>query len=176
VQWQFFSEKYEAIEREAQRLATTTVRAPTLSLSRDQNAFDVLRRPEVSYEALAEVIGTGITDEMDERIAAQMVLELTVRARYAGYIERQQAEIERQRDHEASPLPNEIDYQQVVGLSNEVRAALTAVRPQTLGQAARIPGVTPAAVSLLLIHMKRRRAGVARREAREFRAVVSGKE
>jgi tRNA uridine 5-carboxymethylaminomethyl modification enzyme len=166
--WRFFNDKQAAIGHEAQRLATTTVRAAAASvewqqrvlgamLSRDQPAFELLRRPEVDYADLAEVVGSGVTAGMDERIAAQMVLELTVRARYAGYIERQQAEIERQRDHEAAPLPREIDYLHVCGLSNEVRQRLTEVRPLTLGQAARIPGVTPAAISLLLIHLKRRR-------------------
>ncbi|MEO6080454.1 MAG: tRNA uridine-5-carboxymethylaminomethyl(34) synthesis enzyme MnmG [Steroidobacteraceae bacterium] len=172
AQWRFFNDKYEVIEREAQRLAATTVRAATAPaqwqqqvlgapLSRDQAAFELLRRPEVSYEDLAQVIGSGITADMDERIAEQMVLELTVRARYAGYIERQQAEIERQRDNESSHLPQEIDYQHVTGLSNEVRQRLAEVRPLTLGQAARIPGVTPAAISLLLIHMKRKRVASA---------------
>jgi tRNA uridine 5-carboxymethylaminomethyl modification enzyme len=167
-QWQFFNDKYEAIEREAQRLATTTVRAATAPaqwqeqvlggpLTRDQPAFELLRRPEVSYEALAQVVGSGIDAGMDDRIAAQLVLELTVRARYAGYIDRQQAEIERQRDHETSQLPDALDYQRVSGLSNEVRQRLAEVRPLTLGQAARIPGVTPAAISLLLIHLKRDR-------------------
>jgi tRNA uridine 5-carboxymethylaminomethyl modification enzyme len=171
-QWQFFNDKYEAIEREAQRLASTTVRATVApvqwqervlggALARDQAAFELLRRPEVSYEALAEVVGSGITDGMDERIAEQLVLELTVRARYAGYIDRQQAEIERQRNHETSQLPHELDYQHVSGLSNEVRQRLAEVRPLTLGQAARIPGVTPAAISLLLIHLKRRRVASA---------------
>ncbi|MEO8315216.1 MAG: tRNA uridine-5-carboxymethylaminomethyl(34) synthesis enzyme MnmG [Pseudomonadota bacterium] len=187
AQWQFFCDKYAAVEREARRLATTTVRAAVVPaqwqeqvlgglLSRDQPAFELLRRPEVSYDALAEIAGSGVTAGMDERIAEQMALELTVRARYAGYIERQQAEIERQRDHESSQLPQEIDYGHVTGLSNEVRQRLSEVRPLTLGQAARIPGVTPAAISLLLIHMKRKRAGVARRETREFRDQVSRKE
>ncbi len=164
LQWQFFNDKYAAIEREAQRLATTTVRTTAelgVPLSRDQPAFELLRRPEVSYQALAAVIGSGITADMDERIAEQLVLELTVRARYAGYIERQQVEIERQRDHEAARLPQEIDYGHVTGLSNEVRQRLAEVRPLTLGQAARIPGVTPAAISLLLIHMKRKRVASA---------------
>jgi tRNA uridine 5-carboxymethylaminomethyl modification enzyme len=187
VQWQFFNDKYEAIEREARRLATTTVRAAVVPadwqervlggmLSRDQPAFELLRRPEVSYQALTEVVGSAITNEMDERIAEQLELELTVRARYAGYIERQQAEIERQRDHETAQLPHEIDYGHVSGLSNEVRQRLAEVRPLTLGQAARIPGVTPAAISLLLIHMKRRRTGVQKRGTREFREQFSGKE
>jgi tRNA uridine 5-carboxymethylaminomethyl modification enzyme len=82
-----------------------------------------------------------------------------VRARYAGYIERQNAEVERARDHEAAPLPLDLDYRAVSGLSNEARQRLAEVRPLTLGQAARVPGVTPAAISLLLIHMKRARAG-----------------
>jgi len=171
-QWQFFNDKYEAVEREARRLATTVVRAANTPaqwqtevlggpLTRDQAAFELLRRPEVSYESLAEIVGSGIDANMDERIAGQLVLELVVRARYAGYIERQQAEIARQRDHETAPLPQSLDYQHVSGLSNEVRQRLTEVRPLTLGQAARIPGVTPAAISLLLIHMKRKRVASA---------------
>ena len=187
AQWRFFSDKAEAIEREAQRLVSTTVRAAAVpsgwqhrvlggALSRDQPAFELLRRPEVSYESLAEVIGSGIAPEMDERIAEQLVLELTVRARYAGYIERQQAEIERARDHEVAELPQGIDYGHVTGLSNEVRQRLAEVRPLTLGQAARIPGVTPAAISLLLIHMKRHRTGATRRTTREFREQISRKE
>jgi tRNA uridine 5-carboxymethylaminomethyl modification enzyme len=187
AQWRFFNDKYEAIEREAQRLASTTVRAAAVPsdwqqrvlggmLSRDQPAFELLRRPEVSYQSLAEVVGSGLAPEMDERIAEQLVLELTVRARYAGYIERQQAEIERARDHEVSRLPQGIDYGHVTGLSNEVRQRLAEAQPRTLGQAARIPGVTPAAVSLLLIHMKRHRTGQARRTTREFREQISRKE
>jgi tRNA uridine 5-carboxymethylaminomethyl modification enzyme len=166
--WRFFNDKHDAVETEAQRLATTTVRAATAPaqwqqdvlggpLSRDQPAFELLRRPEVSYEALLTVVGPGAVLP-DARIAEQMVLELTVRARYAGYIERQQAEIERQRDHEAARLPQDIDYGHVSGLSNEVRQRLAEVRPMTLGQAARVPGITPAAISLLLIHLKRQRA------------------
>jgi tRNA uridine 5-carboxymethylaminomethyl modification enzyme len=87
-----------------------------------------------------------------------VITELTVRARYEGYIQRQNAEIERQRGNEASSLPQDIDYGHVHGLSNEVRQRLAEVRPQTLGQAARVPGITPAAISLLLIHLKRPRA------------------
>jgi tRNA uridine 5-carboxymethylaminomethyl modification enzyme len=187
AQWRFFNDKYEAIEHEARRLATTIVRAAVAPadwqqrvlgglLSRDQPAFELLRRPEVSYEELAQVTGSGVTADMDDRIAEQMVLELTVRARYAGYIERQQAEIDRQRDHEAAQLPQEIDYGNVSGLSNEVRQRLMEARPLTLGQAARIPGITPAAISLLLIHMKRKRAGALTRDTRQRREQVSSKE
>jgi tRNA uridine 5-carboxymethylaminomethyl modification enzyme len=167
--WQFFQNKYAAIEREVHRFATTMVRAATLPaawqervlggpLSRDSCAFELLRRPEVSYQSLLQIIGASEDEQPDERIAGQLELELAVRARYAGYIERQQQEINRQRDHETAPLPQDIDYQHVAGLSNEVRQRLTQLRPHTLGQAARLPGVTPAAISLLLIHLKRKRA------------------
>jgi tRNA uridine 5-carboxymethylaminomethyl modification enzyme len=92
----------------------------------------------------------------DERLAAQVPLQVDVQAKYTGYIDRQQDEIERQRRNEDTRLPDDLDYVEVRGLSNEVRQRLVEHRPATLGLAARIPGVTPAAVSLLLIHLKRR--------------------
>jgi tRNA uridine 5-carboxymethylaminomethyl modification enzyme len=166
--WRFFNDKQEAIEREAARLSSTQVRAVLVpeewtqrvlkgaALSRDVNAFELLRRPEVDYAALLELVGEAPDAAgVDERILAQRELELMVRARYAGYIERQHEEIERTREHESAPLPADLDYARVTGLSNEVRQRLAEVRPLTLGQAARVPGVTPAAVSLLMIHMKR---------------------
>jgi tRNA uridine 5-carboxymethylaminomethyl modification enzyme len=167
--WAFFNAKYDAVNHEARRLHATLLRPATIcadwsqavlgaALSREQSAFDLLRRPEVSYESLVQLIGRADVGQPDERIAEQVVLELTVRARYEGYIERQQAEIERQRQNEAAPLPQELNYSHVAGLSHEVRQKLAEVRPVTLGQAARVPGVTPAAVSLLLIHLKRHRA------------------
>jgi tRNA uridine 5-carboxymethylaminomethyl modification enzyme len=126
-------------------------------LSREQRAFDLLRRPEVSYEALAEVIGPADADwHEDERLATQVPLQVDVQAKYTGYIDRQHEEIERQRRHEDTRLPPDLEYAEVRGLSNEVRQKLVEHRPATLGQAARIPGLTPAAVSLLLIHLKRR--------------------
>jgi tRNA uridine 5-carboxymethylaminomethyl modification enzyme len=146
--WRFFSDKYEAVERELQRLG---------------RGFELLRRPDTDYAALIGQLGLPPAAVDDIRIAEQLELELTVRARYAGYIDRQQQEIERARAHESAPLPGDLDYDAVGGLSNEVRQRLAEVRPLTLGQAARVPGVTPAAVSLLMIHMKRR--GGARREA-----------
>jgi len=142
--WQFFNDKQAAVERELARLGS---------------GFELLRRPEIGYTDLLQKLALPPADIADERIAAQMELELTVRARYAGYIERQHVEIERARAHEAAPLPGNLDYRDVKGLSNEARQRLAEVRPLTLGQAARVPGVTPAAISLLLIHMKRARAG-----------------
>ncbi|HXR53042.1 MAG TPA: tRNA uridine-5-carboxymethylaminomethyl(34) synthesis enzyme MnmG [Steroidobacteraceae bacterium] len=145
--WQFFCDKQQAVERETARLQATRLDGHT--------AMELLRRPEVGYEDLLQQVALGSADVADERIAEQMIIDLTVRARYAGYIERQSVEIERQRQHEAAALPADLDYSRVRGLSNEVCQRLAEVRPLTLGQAARIPGVTPAAVSLLLVHLKR---------------------
>jgi tRNA uridine 5-carboxymethylaminomethyl modification enzyme len=141
--WEFFGRKQAAIEVELQRLG---------------RAFEQLRRPESTYAGVLADKGLSPTVLDDERIAAQLELELLVRARYEGYIARAQAEIERSRQHESAALPTEFDYARVTGLSNEVRQRLGEARPQTLGQAARVPGVTPAAISLLLVHLKRTRA------------------
>lgn len=168
--WRFFNDKQQAVEREVSRLDAHLVRAAAVPdewqqrvlkgpLSRDVHAFELLRRPEVDYPALLELAGDPPDAAgMDVRIAEQRQLELVVRARYAGYIQRQHMEIERSREQESAPLPADLDYAAVSGLSSEVRQRLAEVRPLTLGQAARVPGVTPAAVSLLMIHMKRRRA------------------
>jgi len=116
----------------------------------------MLRRPEVPYEALDAALGGGIDDwRDDERLAVQVPLQVDVQAKYTGYIERQHDEIERQRRSEETRLPETLDYAQVRGLSNEARQKLAQQRPTTLGQAARIPGLTPAAISILLIHLKR---------------------
>ena len=141
--WRFFNDKQDAIEQELQRLG------------RD---FELLRRPELDYPQLLQRLGLPPADVADERLAEQLALALTVRARYAGYIERQRGEIERARAQESAPLPGDLDYRHVQGLSNEARQRLAEVRPMTLGQASRVPGVTPAAISLLMIHMKRARA------------------
>ena len=92
----------------------------------------------------------------DERLAEQVKQQVEVQAKYSGYLKRQSEEIDRQQRHEEFRLPADLDYAQVAGLSNEARQSLSAVRPQTLGQAARIPGLTPAAVSLLLVYLKKR--------------------
>jgi tRNA uridine 5-carboxymethylaminomethyl modification enzyme len=143
ARWAFFNAKQEAIEREVKRLG---------------RSFELLKRPEFDYPMLLAQVGAPESPPDDERIAAQLEVELVVRARYAGYIERQRLEIERAQGQGAAPLPHDFDYARVTGLSNEVRQRLAEVRPATLGQATRIPGVTPAAISLLLIHLKRSRA------------------
>ncbi|HEY3808738.1 MAG TPA: tRNA uridine-5-carboxymethylaminomethyl(34) synthesis enzyme MnmG [Steroidobacteraceae bacterium] len=126
---------------------------------RDLSAFDLLRRPEVSYAGLLE-LDPGLAPELppDERLAPLVQRDLEVRAKYAGYIERATQEIERTARQEHLALPADLDYRGLAGLSHEVRQQLAATRPATLGQASRIPGVTPAAVSILLVHLRRHAA------------------
>ena len=127
--------------------------------------LELLRRPEVSYEALSELTGVpgwAVPGAVDERLPGEVRTQVEVRAKYAGYIERQSAEIERARRHEELPLPQDLDYPAMSGLSHEVRQQLALVRPATLGQAGRVPGVTPAAVQILLVHLKKRGARAAR--------------
>jgi len=160
--WEAFCRKRDAIEREQQRLrdiwirpgsaaATRLERHHGQQLTQEQRALDLLKRPGIGYAELLELDGTGPACD-DPKVAEQVEIQ----ARYHGYIERQRDEIERQRRHQARPLPADLDYGAVRGLSAEVREKLAATRPETLGQAARIPGVTPAALSLLLVHLKKR--------------------
>ncbi len=158
--WRLFERKREAIEQERQRLRALYIRPDAASarirevfggdLRREARALDLLARPEVSYRSLMTLPGLGPAVS-DPRVAEQVEIQ----AKYAGYIGRQQDEIERQRAQEAADLPADFDFDRVRGLSSEVREKLKRVRPTTIGQAARIPGVTPAAISLLLIHLKR---------------------
>jgi len=169
--WCFFEGKRAALYREVERLESLRIRASDPSadwcaralggaaLTRDLSALELLRRPALSYADLLELIGAPEIAP-DERVQAQLGPALEARARYHGYIERAQGEIERTRRHEHTLLPADLDYGRLGGLSNEVRQKLCAIRPTTLGQAGRIPGVTPAAVSILLVHLgHRRRAG-----------------
>jgi tRNA uridine 5-carboxymethylaminomethyl modification enzyme len=125
-------------------------------LPREISAFELLRRPEVRYEDVALLAGEADFSALDPRVPPAVRTQVEVRAKYAGYIERQSAEIERQSRYEQAALPEDLDYAGVPGLSTEERQRLSETRPATLGQAARIPGVTPAAISLLLVHLKRR--------------------
>jgi tRNA uridine 5-carboxymethylaminomethyl modification enzyme len=159
--WSLFAAKRDRTAEEVERLERIVVRPSDLAtLSREVHAFDLLRRPEVSYAQLTAIAAVGepqwmSAPDVDERLAEQVALQADVLAKYTGYIDRQQSEIERQRRHEELRLPDDLDYAQVRGLSTEVRQRLREVRPATLGQAGRVPGVTPAAVSLLLVHLKR---------------------
>jgi tRNA uridine 5-carboxymethylaminomethyl modification enzyme len=161
VRWEAFARKRDAIERELERLETAPVRARGLGpglaerligqpLERDSTLAELLRRPGVSYAALMTLPDAG--PPLEDPIAAEQV---EIATKYAGYIGRQKEEIERQAAHEAERLPEALDYRRVRGLSIEVQQKLNQHRPETIGQAARISGVTPAAISLLLVHLKR---------------------
>jgi tRNA uridine 5-carboxymethylaminomethyl modification enzyme len=165
--WRLFEEKRRLSDLEFQRLSTVRVRPTDVSsewtdrvlggpLSRDYSAFELLLRPEVNYDDVLELAGAPDWSQIDDRLPAQVRAQVEVRAKYAGYIERQQDEIERQQRNEDTRLPEDLDYLQVAGLSNEVRQKLADARPVTVGQASRMPGVTPAAISILLVHLKKR--------------------
>jgi tRNA uridine 5-carboxymethylaminomethyl modification enzyme len=162
ARWAAFEAKREAVEQERQRLREIWIQPGSAaaaqataqmgsSISREVRALELLARPEVSYAGLQQLpgIGPGVTDPK----AAE---QLEIQVRYAGYIDRQQAEIDRARANEAVKLPTEFDYSDVRGLSAEVQEKLNRAMPATIGQAGRVPGVTPAAISLLLIHLKRK--------------------
>lgn len=159
--WQRFSEKREAIEIEKQRLKSIWVRPQTASgdaiaeilkqpLSREFTLFDLLRRPEMNYSELSRIESLGPW-ESNAIVAEQIETQI----KYDGYIERQQQDITRQQKQESTKIPAAINYDNVTGLSSEVKQKLNAIRPTTVGQAARISGVTPAAISLLLVHLKK---------------------
>ncbi|MBY6190838.1 tRNA uridine-5-carboxymethylaminomethyl(34) synthesis enzyme MnmG [Microbulbifer agarilyticus] len=160
TRWQAFCEKREAIALEQQRLKETWVQPGTDAatsleqklpqpLAREYSLQDLLKRPELEYTDIASLKGEAVADE---RVAEQVEIS----AKYAGYIDRQRDEIERLQAYEDTPLPVDFDYGAVSGLSNEVVQKLTDARPDTLARASRVPGVTPAAVSLLLIQLKKR--------------------
>src|SRR6202011_6202642 len=167
--WRLFEDKRRLSDEEFQRLNATRVKPPDVPqewtnrvlqgggpLSRDYSAFALLLRPEVSYDDLLELIGAPDWSDVDHRVPAQVRAQIEVRAKYAGYIERQQDEIDRQQRNEDTRLPEDLDYLQVAGLSHEVRQKLAEARPATVGQASRMPGMTPAAISILLVHLKKR--------------------
>lgn len=158
--WQAFCAKREAIELERQRLKDVWIQPnsdvaqqlePLMGqpMSRQNSLEELIRRPELDYAKVMQATGDGVSDE---QVAEQVEIEI----KYAGYIDRQLEEIERLRRSENMPLPQDMDYDQIGGLSNEIRSKLKTIRPSSIGQAGRIPGVTPAAVSLLLVHLKKR--------------------
>ncbi len=132
-----------------------------MALARDLTALELLRRPGVTYADVTELAGAPDWAQADARLPAQVALQMEVTAKYAGYIERQDQEVERQSRSEAQRVPEDLDYGRVPGLSTEVRQRLAEVQPRTLGQAARIPGVTPAAISILLVYLKKHAVRVA---------------
>ncbi len=160
--WQRFSDKRQKIADEQARLSAVLIRPQDEAgrqiaewsghvMSHEQKAIDILARPEMTYARLTALPGTGAAVD-DEQVAGQVEIQAT----YAGYIRRQHTEIEKARRQEKARLPDNLDYADVNGLSREAMEKLNRHRPATIGQAARISGVTPAAVSLLLVHLKRR--------------------
>ena len=211
--WALFEAKRSLSDLEVERLERARVRPSEVAaewatrvlqgpMTRDASAFEMLRRPEVSYDALLELVGKpewmqtaedhaavaedddravdrGAADDggrpeapelvaataVDDRLPAQIRAQVEVRAKYAGYIERQEDEVERQRRNEETRLPDDLDYMQVAGLSHVVRQKLSDARPTTIGLAGRLPGMTPAAVSFLIVHLKKRGYGARARVA-----------
>ncbi|WP_127558461.1 tRNA uridine-5-carboxymethylaminomethyl(34) synthesis enzyme MnmG [Saccharospirillum alexandrii] len=162
ARWAAFSTKQEAIARETQRLNSTWVQPKSAEaqalhdklaqpLSRETTLRDLLKRPQLTYADIAELVPT---ESLDPAVSEQVEIS----AKYEGYIQRQQDDIDTLRRHESMKLPAELDFDAIGGLSNEVKQKLKQTRPETLAQASRISGVTPAAVSMLLIHLKKQSA------------------
>jgi tRNA uridine 5-carboxymethylaminomethyl modification enzyme len=162
--WDVFNRKRDAVAQETERLKSTWVNPRQLpeadalrvlgqTMEREYRLFDLLRRPQVGYASLLSLPGAGEAVSLPE-----VIEQVEIQAKYQGYIERQQVEIDKSLAHESMSLPPDLDYTDVRGLSFEVKQKLTQARPQTLGQASRVQGVTPAAISLLLVYLKRRKA------------------
>jgi tRNA uridine 5-carboxymethylaminomethyl modification enzyme len=160
-QWSHFNDKRESITRERDRLERTYVQAGsdeaailssslTKPLSREYSLAELLKRPELTYANIREI--SPPENDVSEAAAEQVMIQL----KYAGYIDRQQQDVDRLQRHESMPIPGDVNFDEVEGLSNEIRQKLNEMRPANLARAGRIPGVTPAALSLLLVHLKKR--------------------
>jgi len=161
--WCHFSNKREAIARENERMASTWVQPGSTEaialeafiekpLAHEYNLAELIKRPELDYQKIAALCEGSDVPVVDPQVAQQ----IEIKAKYSGYIDRQRDDIERLRRHENTVIPEDFDYSEVKGLSNEVKQKLDEARPTTLARAARTQGVTPAAVSLLLIYLKKR--------------------
>jgi len=171
ARWDAFSRKRDAVSRETERLKSTWVNPKLLSaeegervlgkaIEHEHNLFDLLRRPGVGYSALVGMNGGAFISDTVSRetlgeLAEPVIEQVEIAAKYSGYIDRQKAEVERAAHYEHMKLPADIDYLKVTSLSFEARQKLAKHRPETLGQASRISGITPASISLLLIHLKK---------------------
>lgn len=164
--WQAFSEKQTLVDNEIKRLQTTRIGPDAISeqeavrvlgkaLNKDTSLYDMLRRPEVSYDSLTSLAIAG--NKIVDPIAAEQV---EIQTKYAGYIKRQLEEIDKHKRYENKVIPQDFDYMKITSLSSEVREKLHKNQPQTIGQASRIPGVTPAAISLLLVFLKTHKSAV----------------
>ena len=165
-QWRAFEEKREAVARELERLKSTWVSPKILSsqeservlgkqIEREYALIDLLRRPNVTYESLMTLKNLQGENFSAPQLHASVIEQVEIQVKYAGYIDRQAKEVERHEHYENLPLPTAMDYLAIAALSMEVRQKLNKHQPETLGQASRIAGVTPAAISLLLVHLKK---------------------
>jgi tRNA uridine 5-carboxymethylaminomethyl modification enzyme len=171
ARWDAFSRKRDAVSRETERLKATWVNPRILAaaeservlgkaIEHEYNLFDLLRRPDVGYASLMSLDGgkyasSAVSRETLGDLSAPVVEQVEIAAKYSGYIDRQKDEVQRAAHFEKLRLPDDLDYMQVAALSIEVRQKLQKHRPETLGQASRIAGVTPAAISLLMVHLKK---------------------
>jgi tRNA uridine 5-carboxymethylaminomethyl modification enzyme len=166
TRWDAFNRKRDATGRVVDRLRRLWVSARSVPeedssrlfdrpLERDYAAADLLKRPGVLMQDIRRWINPEEAAELSAELDAQVTEQVEIQVKYAGYIARQRDEVARQQSHETTRIPVDLDYEAVRGLSIEVRQKLQAQRPETVGQAARISGVTPAAISLLLVHLKR---------------------
>jgi tRNA uridine 5-carboxymethylaminomethyl modification enzyme len=160
-QWAYFNDKCEAIETEQHRLRHTFIQAESVEaaqlnpllakpLSREYSLAELLKRPELDYDALIHVAPAP------HAVAEPVAHQIAIQCKYAGYIERQQQDVDRLHRHEKMVIPGDLDFSLIDGLSNEIRQKLQAAKPSNLARAGRIPGVTPAALSILLIYLKKR--------------------
>lgn len=168
VRWKAFSEKREAVEQEKQRLRSTWINPKIVAqaeaervlhkgIDREYNLYDLLKRPDVTYLALSTLSKeNGELAMLNPLQQGELISQLEIEVKYAGYVLRQQAEVERGLGNESIRLPVDFDYAGVNGLSKEVQQKLNAHKPESIGQAARIQGITPAAISLLMVHLKKR--------------------
>jgi tRNA uridine 5-carboxymethylaminomethyl modification enzyme len=166
VRWEAFSRKQEAVALEQERLKRTFVQPKNLStetmqqvfgkpLEHEYSLFELLRRPEVSYEQILSLDGVVAIEALDLTVREQV----EIAAKYQGYIDRQIEEVEKSRGQEEVKLPADLNYQEIHGLPIEAQQKLNAQKPETIGQASRISGITPAAISLLLVYLKRKGRG-----------------
>ncbi|MDP1659730.1 MAG: tRNA uridine-5-carboxymethylaminomethyl(34) synthesis enzyme MnmG [Methylotenera sp.] len=167
VRWEAFSRKLEAVSREQERLKKTFVQPANLpvekmvemfgkSLEHEYSLFELLRRPEVSYEALLSLGQDGLGGHQLNSLEPSVREQVEIAAKYQGYIDRQTDEVARSRGQENAKLPSDLDYREIHGLPIEAQQKLNAQKPETIGQASRISGITPAAISLLLVYLKRK--------------------
>ena len=170
TQWQCFNDKRDAMTREQTRLEKTFIQAGSAEakaletvlakpLSREYSIAELLKRPELDYGVIERVAPA------DSAVPEAVAEQVTIQLKYAGYIDRQQQDIDRVQRHEAMSIPADLDFMSVDGLSNEIRQKLSESRPSNLARASRIPGMTPAALSLLLVHLKKREVSEHQRAA-----------